>query len=72
MAGILHLLGLALACGLSAGAVWLWSAYPDLVSRERLWPWRDLLMTWRYPILAMSAFLLLSLLEWIGGRFGSK
>lgn len=71
MAQIRHILGLLLAALLLAGAVWLWNAYPNLVGQDPFRPWRTTLMTWRIPILALTAFLLLTLLQWIGSKIPS-
>lgn len=63
-----HLLGLVVTFGLIGGAIWLWLAYPDLVSQGPLRSWRTDLMTWRIPILAVFGFLTLSGLQWIADR----
>ena len=68
MAGFRHALGLTLALALVVGAAWCWNAYPDLVRLEPLRPWRGELMTWRIPILAIAAFLFLSLLQWVASK----
>lgn len=69
MAQFRRLIGLAVFLLLIAAAYWAWNAYPELGGLELLRPWRGELATWRIPLLAIAAFFVLSVLQWLVERF---